>query len=137
MKIRFSIKREVLLPPNVLGEKIDKYLKKNFYRVVDRGDGFVIFIDDEYSDRKRFRSDYHTRIGKGKFEFYANERGARLKLIYFTPVLFPFFFMMLFVATGIYAHAIIPIVMSFAFYLPVVNKIYYMKNHVFDEVLES
>jgi len=63
MKIKISINKHVQLQPDVLEEKINRYLKQNFYRVIERGPGFVIFIDDEYSDRKRFRSDYHTRIG--------------------------------------------------------------------------
>ena len=60
MKLKLSIQRQVELQPDILEEKINTYLKKNFYRVTERGLGFVIFIDDEYSDRKRPRSDYHN-----------------------------------------------------------------------------
>jgi len=136
MKIKLNIKRQVTVQSEVLEEKISRYLKKNFYRVTDRGPGFVIFIDDEYSDRKRFRSDYHTRIGEGKFEFLAAGNETELKLTYLTPVLYPVFLMMLFMAAGFYIKSFMPIFFSFAFALPIAYKIYYMKEHVFDEILE-
>ena len=137
MKIKFSIRRRVEMEPTVLEEKIDEYLKKNFYRITDRGPGFIIFIDDEYSDRKRFRSDFHTRIGEGKFEFHSVDQGIVIRLIYLTPVLYPIFLMMLFVAFGIYDNSLMPIFFSSAFSLPIIYKIYYLNEHVFNEVLES
>ena len=136
MKIKFHIEKEVQLQSDVLEEKLNNYLKKNFYRIVEKGPGYFIFIDDEYSDRKRFRSDYHTRIGEGKFTFHATNQGANIKLIYLTPVMYPAFLMTLFVATGIYVHAIAPILMSCAFTLPIIVKVYFLKLHVFNEVLE-
>ena len=86
MKLKLSIKRQVQLQPEILEGKINTYLKKNFYRIIERGPGFVTFIDDEYSERKRPRSDYHTRIGEGKFEFNATGHETAVKLIYLTPV---------------------------------------------------
>lgn len=136
MKIKLSIKRQVQLEPNVLEEKIDKYLKKNFYRVIERGAGFVIFIDDEYSDRKTFKSDYHTRIGEGKFEFHSTDQETSVKLIYLTSVLYPIFLMMLFAGAGMYTKSFTPILFSFAFALPIAYKIYYLNQHVFNEILE-
>jgi len=136
MKVKFSIKKQVQLPTDVLQEKIDIYLKNNFYRIIDRGPGFIIFIDDEYSDRKRFRSDYHTRIGEGKFEFFATGQVTIVKLIYLTSVLYPILLMMLFVAFGMYNKSFMPIVFSFAFLLPIIYKIYYLNGHVFNEILE-
>lgn len=136
MKIKRRIQKELPLQADVLEAKINNYLEKNFYRVVDRGAGYVIFIDDEYSDRKTYRSDFHTRIGEGKFEFYATEQGATIKLTYFTPVLYPFFLMMVFVASGMYFKFVAPIFMSLALTLPVLYKFYYLNEHVFNEVLE-
>lgn len=135
MKIRFKIERQVSVSTDVLEQKINIYLKKNYYRVIDRGEGYVIFINDEYSDRRGSRSDFHNRIGEGKFEFYATDEGANFKLIYFTPIWFPVLWMTIFGIGAIYAKTIVPIIMSFAFALPVVSKYYIMKAEVFDDVL--
>ncbi|MGY4538121.1 hypothetical protein ACVW0P_002541 [Mucilaginibacter sp. UYNi724] len=136
MKLKLSIKRQIQLQPDVLEEKINVYLKKNFYRIIERGPGFVIFIDDEYSDRKRPRSDYHSRIGEGKFEFNAMGQETAVKLIYLTPVLYPAFLMMLLVGAGMYSKSLLPIFCSFAFYLPLLLKILNMKDKVFNEILK-
>lgn len=136
MKIKFRIKKKTQIQSDVLEEKINEYLNKNFYRIVDRGPGFIIFIDDEYSDRKRFRSDYHTRIGEGKFEFHFTGQETDVKLIYLTPVLYPIFLMMLFAAAGMYSKSFMPIFFSFGFSLPIFYKVYYLKEHVFNEILE-
>jgi len=136
MKLKLSIKRQVELQPDILEEKINAYLKKNFYRITERGPGFIIFIDDEYSDRKRPRSDYHNRIGEGKFEFNATGQQTAVKLIYLTPVLYPAFLMMLLVGAGMYTKSLLPIICSFAFYLPLLFKIFNMNDRVFNEILE-
>jgi len=136
MKIKISINKHVQLQPDVLEEKINRYLKQNFYRVIERGPGFVIFIDDEYSDRKRFRSDYHTRIGEGKFVFYSKGQETNLKLIYLTPVLYPIFLIMLFAVAGMYIKSLMPILFSLAFALPIVYKIFYLKENALNEVLD-
>jgi len=136
MKLKFSIKRQVPIQSDVLEEKINIYLKKNFYRIVERGTGFIIFVDDEYSDRKRFRSDNHTRIGEGKFEFHSTDQETILRLVYLTPVLYPIFLMTLFAVVGMYSKFYILIFFSFAFSLPVIYRIYYLNEHVFNEILE-
>ena len=135
MKLKLSMKSQVKLQPDILEEKINTYLKKDFYRITERGPGFVIFIDDEYSDRKTPRSDYHNRIGEGKFEFNAIGQGTAVKLIYFTPVLYPVFLMILLVAAGIYTKSLLPIICSLAFYLPLLFKIFNMNEKVFNEIL--
>ena len=136
MKLKLKIQKEVQLTPEVVEEKINTYLRNNFYRTVERGQGFVIFIEDEYSDRKHFQSDYHTRIGEGKFEFYVNHQGTAIKLICLTEVLYPIFVMTLFAAFGAYIKSFAPILASFAFSLPIIFKIYYLKAHVFSEIFE-
>lgn len=103
---------------------------------MERGTGFIIFTDDEYSDRKRFRSDYHTRIGEGKLEFYATDQKTIVRLIYLTPLFYPIFLMTVFATFGMYIKSLMPIVFSFAFSLPIIYKIYYLNEHVFNEILE-
>lgn len=137
MNIRLKLKREIQLQPDVLEEKIEKYLKKNFYRIVDKGPGFVIFIDDEFSDRKSYRSDYHTRIGKGKFEFHTGDQNTSVTLIYLTPILYPILLMAGFGWLGISVRSFMPIVMSFAILIPFLHRVYYLKEHVFKDVLGS
>jgi hypothetical protein len=136
MKFKFSIKTEFQLTPDIVEEKINRYFKKNYYRITDRGPGYIIFIDDEYADRKRPRSDFHTRIGEGKFVFHAADQGTFVKLIYLTDVLYPAFLMTLFAAFGAYIKSLGPILISFALMLPILYKIYYLKEHVFDDILE-
>ncbi|MEO6977254.1 MAG: hypothetical protein ABI113_02715 [Mucilaginibacter sp.] len=136
MKIKSNIKQEVQLQPEVLEEKIIEYLKKNYYRITDRGPGFVIFIDDEYSERKIARSDFHTRIGEGKFQFHVTQQGTFVKLIYLTPILYPLFLMTLFAAFGAYIKSFGPLLVSFACTLPVGYKFLYLNQRVFDDILE-
>ena len=136
MKIKSTIKQEVQLKPEVFEEKLIEYLKKNFYRITDRGPGYIIFIDDEYSDRKVSRYDFHKRIGEGKFEFRATDQGTFVKLIYLTPILYPIFLMTIFAAGGAYVKSFAPILMSFAFAIPVGYKFMYLNQHVFDDILE-
>jgi len=136
MEIRFDIKKEVQLKTEILEEKINSYLKRNFYRIIEKGPGFIIFIDDEFSDRKRLRFDYNTRIRKGKFEFHSIGQETYVRLIYFIPVLYLFVIIMLFAGIGMYSGSTILIVFSLAFSLPVIYKIYYLNEHVFKEILE-
>ena len=81
---------QVELNIDIFEEKINTYLKNNFYTVTE-GPGFVIFIDDKYSDKKMPRLDYHNRIGEGKFEINEVNQETAVKRIYFTPVLYPAF----------------------------------------------
>jgi hypothetical protein len=137
MKLKLNIKKEVELQPDALEEKINIYLKKNFYRVIERGPGFIIFKDDEYSDRRRSSSDHYTRLEEGKFIFHPNDQGTSAKLIYFTSILYPAFLMMLLIAFGLYVKtSVMPIVFSFVFALPVLFKIYYLQGNVFHEILQ-
>ena len=135
MKIRLTIRRQLEIQPDEFKNKVDIYLKNNYYRILEEGPGYVIFIDDEYSDRKRRRSDYHSRIGEGKLEFYAKDNGTDAKLIFKTPVLYPIFLMMLFAIFGIYNRLMMPVFFSTAFLLPVFYKIYYLKENVFSDLL--
>jgi hypothetical protein len=136
MKIKLNIKQQIDMPIHELEEKIDKYLKENSYRILERGNGFIYFINDEFSNRKGKRSDIHSRIGEGKFEFYSNDHGTFVKLIYLTPILYPFLIIMAFIGIGIHVKSITPVLMSFAFCLPVIYRIYYLNDHVFNEILE-
>lgn len=139
MKVKFSIKREIQLQPNVLEEKIDGYLKSNFYRVTERGSGYIIFVEDEFSDRRKSRSDFHTRIGGGKFEFNNSvENETSVQLIYFTSLSYYVFLVMLFSAFGIYTNNIImPIVFSIVLTAPILYRAYYLNMYVFKEIMES
>ncbi|SDE45732.1 hypothetical protein SAMN05216464_106210 [Mucilaginibacter pineti] len=138
MKIKRHIQKETPIELDVVEEKIEKYLKKNFYRITERGPGFVIFIEDELSNRKRSRSDYHTRIGEGKFVFdYSADQDTIVELIYLTDISYNVFLATLVCAFGIYVnHIVMPIVMSLALTLPVFFKIIYLNGHVFEEILE-
>jgi thiosulfate reductase cytochrome b subunit len=136
MKIKLNIKRQVHEPPELLREKIDKYLVKNHYRITERGSNYVIFKDDEYSDRKWARSDYHTRIGEGKFEIHSSGQITELKLVYLTSVIFPVLGIMLLTGAAMFTKSALPIICSFVFSIPVLHKVLYLKEHVFNEILE-
>ena len=63
--MKCKIKETFNIPPDVLEEKIVMYLKKNAYRITEKGLGYIIFTEDEYSERRIARSDFHTKIGEG------------------------------------------------------------------------
>jgi hypothetical protein len=139
MKIRLTIKRQVQTQPDILEEKIKNYLGRNYYRIIETGTGYVTFTDDEFSDRKRFRSDFHTRIGEGKFIITASGNNeTTVQLVYLTSVSYYVLVVMITSAFGIYVHNFtMPIAFSIAFALPVLFKAFYMNQNVFDEVLAS
>lgn len=137
-KLKLKIKRIFKIQPEILEEKINTYLKHNSYRIIEKSPGYIIFIDDEFSDRRRSRSDFHTRIGEGKFQFdYLSEGETTVELIYLTPLSHCFFLVMLFSAFGIYVdNFIMPIVISLFLTLPILWRIFYLNEHVFDEIME-
>lgn len=137
MNIKLTIKKQVKIKTDVFEEKVNRYLEKKFYRVVDRGIGFIVFTEDEYSNRKRLRSDAHTRVGEGKFEFHSNEDGTAIKLIYLTNITYPIILMTVFTAIGIYYGTFLPGLTSVVFTLPIVLRIFYLKEHTIDDILEQ
>ena len=137
MKFRSRAKKQLKTSPEELEERIKNYLINNFYRITERGAGYIIFVDDEFSDRKRSRSDFHTRIDIGKIEFYSSGNGeTNVQLTYFTSILYPAFLAMLFTAFGIYIDNIImPIIFSCVLSLPILTRVYYIKGRVFNDML--
>ena len=137
MKLKQIITRQIQMQPEDFEDKIFKYLKKNHYRITEKCPEYIIFTDDEFSDRKNSRSDIYTRIGEGKFEFHSvGEQQIDVKLIYLTSITFPLSIMVLFSVFGMYIKSIGPIIMSFAFAIPIVFRVFYLKGNVFREILE-
>lgn len=138
MKIKHKIRRIFQVPADVLEEKISRYLTRNSYRITEKGEGYIIFIEDEFSDRRKSRSDFHTRIGEGKFVFnYIGNQKTTVELIYLTSTSYYAILVMLVCAFGIYTNNIImPIVFSLALALPFLYKIIYLNEHVFNEIME-
>ncbi|WP_413669587.1 hypothetical protein ACEN9X_06310 [Mucilaginibacter sp. Mucisp86] len=138
MKIKHKIRRTLQVPADVLEEKVSKYLTRNSYRITERGEGYIIFTEDEFSDRRKSRSDFHTRIGEGKFVFnYTGNQETSVELIYLTSTSYYAVLVMLVCAFGIYTNNIImPIVFSLALALPFLYKTIYLNEHVFNEIME-
>lgn len=138
MKFKYKIKKTLNVQTDVLEEKISRYLTKNSYRITERGLEYIIFVEDEFSDRRKSRSDFHTRIGEGKFVFkYSADHETNVELIYLTSVSYFAVLVMLVCAFGIYTNNIVmPIVFSFALTLPILYKIFYLNDRVFKEIME-
>lgn len=138
MKFKYKIKRVLKIRADVLEEKINSYLTKNSYRIIERGLGYIIFVEDEFSNRRKSRSDFHTRIGEGKFVFnHSVDHETSVELIYLTSVSYFAFLIMLVCAFGIYTNNIVmPIAFSLALTIPIVCKIFYLNERVFKEILE-
>ncbi len=138
MKFRYRIKKTFNSCTEILEKKINTYLEKNFYRVTERGPGYIIFVEDEFSNRRKARSDFHTRIGEGKFVFKnLTDREASIELIYFTYTSYYVVLVMVACALGIYINNIaMPIVFSIALAIPILYKIFYINEHVFAEIME-
>ncbi|WP_316837032.1 hypothetical protein [Pedobacter nutrimenti] len=131
MKITLSIKRELQLDPEKIEEKVVKYLQKKSYKIIENAAGSISFIDDANDNRKRYRSDFHARIGEGRF----GSQGTTVKLIYYTPILFPTLMMLGFIVIGIYARSLAALLGIFMF-LPALFKIASLNENVFSEILE-
>lgn len=137
MKIKFSIKKEIQLQPDIIEEKINKYLKKNSYRVTENVPGSIIFIDDRFSDRKTSKRDYYNRIEEGKFELQSKGESTIVKLVYLVPVLFEIIVITLIAASGAYFHNPGGILISFALTMSFGYKIYFLNKNVINDMLES
>lgn len=139
MKLRLKIKRTLRVEPDVLEQKINTYLTTNSYRITETGSGYIIFAEDEFSDRRRSRSDFHNRIGEGKFEYESiSKEETNVRLIYLTSISEYILIVLFFSAIGIYTNNIImPIVFSFAFTMPILYKIYCLNLRVFEEIMED
>ncbi|TKC60134.1 hypothetical protein FBD94_14555 [Pedobacter hiemivivus] len=138
MKFKYKIKRILKVRADVLEEKITTYLIKNSYRITERGSGYIIFVEDEFSDRRKSRYDFHTRIGEGKFVFNcSSDSETTVELIYLTSLSYYAFLVMLVCGFGIYTNNIImPIVFSLALTTPILCKIFYLNERVFKEIME-
>lgn len=137
MKFKQSLTKQIQIPSEVFEKKIVCYLVKNQYRITEKSLNYIIFVDDEFSDRKGSRSDIYTRIGAGKFIFHSSAEGhTSVKLIYLTSITFPLFIMISMSAFGMYTESIAPVIMSFVFLIPIIIRIFYIKGNVFNEILE-
>ncbi|MCD0487348.1 hypothetical protein LPB86_03850 [Pedobacter sp. MC2016-14] len=139
MNLKYKVKETLEVRFEVLEGKIDTYLNNNSYRITERGQGYIIFAEDEFSDRSKSRYDFHKRIGEGKFVFkYLTDEETSVELIYLTSLSYYMFLVLSLSAFGIYLNTIImPIVMSTALTLPFILKFFYLNEHVFDEIMDS
>lgn len=137
MNFKYKIKVTHKVRLEILEGKIDTYLKNNSYRITERGLGYIIFAEDEFSDRRKSRYDFHRRIGEGKFIFkFLTDEETSVELIYLTSLSYYMFLILSLSAFGIYLNTIImPIVMSTALTFPILLKIFYLNEHVFDEIM--
>ena len=138
MNLKYKIKATLAVRFGVLEEKIDTYLQNNSYRITERGQGYIIFAEDEFSDRRKSRYDFHNRIGEGKFVFkYLTDEETSVELIFLTSLSYYMFLVLALFAFGIYLNTIImPIVMSTALTLPILLKIFYLNEHLFNEIMD-
>ena len=137
MNYKYKVKRELKVPIDVLEERINCYLIKKAYKITEKGPGYLIFTEEEFSDRRRTRSDFHTRIGNGKFVFKSTgDDGTSLEFIHLTP-LFEFFVLVILVNIGgFYLKTfIMPTVMSLFLTIPILYRIIYLNEHVFKEIM--
>ncbi|MBO9675176.1 MAG: hypothetical protein J7577_17145 [Sphingobacteriaceae bacterium] len=137
MKYKYKIKRTLKIQVDLLERKIEAYLANNGYRIIERGPGYITFTENKFSDRKKSRYDFHTRIGEGKFIFKSSsETETYAELIYFTSMVEYMIIVMLVCLFGIYARNIImPIIFSIFLTLPLLFKIVYQNEHVFEEIV--
>lgn len=138
MQYKHKIKTTLNVSVDVLAVKIETYLIKKAYKITESGSGYISFTEDEFSDRKKSRSDFRTRIGTGKFIFSRSANNETcLELIYLTSMTTYMVIVMLVCLFGIYTRNIImPIVFAVFLTLPLLFKIVYQDEHVFKEIME-
>ncbi|MBD1363810.1 hypothetical protein IDJ77_08300 [Mucilaginibacter sp. ZT4R22] len=137
MNIKSKIKENFNIELDALELKINHYLASHFYRILEKGSDYIIFVDDEFSDRKRTRSDFHSRIGRGMFKFgQLTDRESYLELTYFTSLSHFIIMFFLFSAFCVYTNNfIMPIFISIGLTLPILIRIFHLNKHVFEEVM--
>ncbi|QRY60416.1 hypothetical protein [Sphingobacterium siyangense] len=139
MNFEYKIKRTVNITLIELENQIHKYLKNNCYKISENGNGYICFVEDELSNRRRSRSDFHTRIGGGKFIFQEQANGnIDIELNYLTSINYYLFLVGITLVFGIYTRNIImPIIFSIVLATPILFRIFYLNEHVFDKILSS
>jgi len=137
MKYKHKIKTTLNVSVDVLAVKIEAYLTKKAYKITESSSGYISFTEDEFSDRKKSRSDFRTRIATGKFIFRRSANNETcLELIYLTSMTTYVVIVMLVCLFGIYTRNIImPIVFAVFLTLPLLFKIVYQDEHVFKEIM--
>lgn len=138
MKFKYKIKRTLNISPEVFGKKATAYLVHNSYRIIEKGAGYIIFIEDDFSDRRKSSSDFHKRIGEGKLSFReSHEGGTSVELIFLTSVVYYVVFSMIIFSFGIYIDVfIMPIVFSILLTIPILKEIMHLNEHVFKDIME-
>ena len=138
MKFKYKIRRTIKIRSEVLEEKIDNYLSMNSYRIIERGKDYFIFVEDDFSNRKKRRSDFHTRIGEGKFIFNnTNDNETNVELIFFTSLNTYIVIVFLACGFGIYVNNLVmPTVFTLAFAIPILYKILYLNERVFEDIIK-
>jgi len=58
MNFENKIKRTVDISRIELENKIYTYLRNNSYKISEKGNGYITFVEDESSNRRRSRSDF-------------------------------------------------------------------------------
>lgn len=66
-EVKLKTRRQVKLSPDLVLEKIERYLKSNDYKVVGRSQNEILFTNTE-NNRIVNKSDYYKRVDSGKFE---------------------------------------------------------------------
>lgn len=137
MKFKQTLTKEIEIQPDDFKEKVISYLLKNHYRITEKGVDYIIFKDDEFSNRKQLGVDIYIRIGTGKFVFNKSHEGhTSAKLIYLTPITYPLFIMVVMSAFGVYIGTISPAIFSLAFTIPIIFRIFAIEGNVFKDVLD-
>lgn len=138
MNIKQKITETITIGRDALERKIELYLYNKSYRIIEKGNGYIIFDEDKFSDRVGKRSDFYTRIGEGKFIFEEiNNEEIRLELIYFTSVSQYLFIVIAYSVFGIYVKDItMPIVISIVSLIPFFIRIGYLNTNVFKGILD-
>jgi hypothetical protein len=134
-EVKFKIRREVELSPELVLEKIESYLKSNYYKVIGMSSTEILFTTIE-DNRIVNKSDYYKRVDKGKFEIQQLDGRTIVSFSYLVPIGFEAIVGTAFLFTGIMTSSVPVLVIPTVFGLQIVFKVYYLKAYVVKSLLE-
>lgn len=133
-EVKFKIRRQVELSPELVLEKIESYLKSNYYKVIGISSTEILFTTIE-DNRIVNKSDYYKRVDKGKFEIQQLDGRTIVSFSYLVPIGFETIVGTGLIFTAVATSSIGPLFIPIVFGLHFAFTVYYLNAHIMDSLL--
>jgi hypothetical protein len=135
MKLLLEKQIQTNLKPAILLDNITTYLIKSRYRITEKTDNVILFVNDFYSPKPASQSDYYTKVDEGKIELIIDNENITINFKGRIPIYRESVFIAIFSCVAItvsYYAILILIVFGINFLI----KINYLKRYVLNDAMK-